>query len=639
MTILPELIATTQFNQADAIWTEGLEQEVFLPFFACLLVELTDGNNLDSYRQFLEQTKNDANASFATGGITQGLLSYWENPQHSNILDKLHQVSFIEKHSLKNALVLAIHTAFLKLEDLANNANLLVNDFILANADEIVSALPTWTEEVIDESVLANFEVQRLLSQSLKDIPSNQTITDNNTDTLATMDNDETKPSEDDSDDSLSQNYLGNHPKSKLNPMMIAIPAIIGVLALGAGVYYFYQKNSPPQETVSTETATPAPVVASLPPSSLSITVGEKGELYACSAELGNSGLSDTLINILQTNFASTLCVIDINEGVSQNIVGLDRLTSVLGLLKTAPFATFELRGDTAYINAPNSADITRLVGDIGAILSTTKVLPMPALDSTKLIGDSITKATDALNSLPTQAKDYEIARAMSLQIIDIQQGTVPDINKAVLALSASFLKNSPDARLIIVVHSDDTGDALSARTSTQSIADAIKGELMAQGVADSQLTAQGVGFDFPKADNQTEVGRFKNRRVEFLVYDDAVLQALTPQSPAPTQTESALIVSETVAPPSQPAPVAVQVVEPQPQMPPAQPTLAVQGNQIIEVVTEPQYGGQPQIVSPPPVSYGNTAGSSSSIPDDLLTPIGTDPVNGQATQYQDYSK
>lgn len=383
----------------------------------------------------------------------------------------------------------------------------------------------------------------------------------------------------------------------------------------------------------------PALVAQNRPASTIAITVGEQGELYACHARLGNSTQSDALLGILGESFSNTLCMIDISEQVSQTTTGLDKLKSVLALLKTVPFASIEMTGDKVFINAPNPADADTLVADIGSLLTGISVAKMPPLNADELISQSLSKTSELLNNFSDGSSPYELAQAMSVQKIDTQSGTIPEINKAVLALSAGKIASNPNFRFIIVVHSDDIGDKTTARIQTQTLAEAIKAELIAQGAGPSQLMAQGVGFDFPISDNQTELGRFKNRRVEFLVYDDVILQALNPPPPLPSANgtpptftvvdgqiveQGDVIPSEMAAdshviPPVQAAPVIAPAEVP----PPTGEIVITKDSSTLDLPIDISKIDVPETNTPLP------APSKSPIPDDLIKTIGSDEAGG----------
>lgn len=88
---------------------------------------------------------------------------------------------------------------------------------------------------------------------------------------------------------------------------------------------------------------------------------------------------------------------------------------------------------------------------------------------------------------------------------------------KAVADL-ATFMRNYPDRRVMIVGYTDSTGSAgLNARLS-QSRAEAVRHALVAQGIDASRIEATGRGPTNPVASNSTKSGRQQNRRVEVAI-------------------------------------------------------------------------------------------------------------------------
>lgn len=79
----------------------------------------------------------------------------------------------------------------------------------------------------------------------------------------------------------------------------------------------------------------------------------------------------------------------------------------------------------------------------------------------------------------------------------------------------AAALVKEPAARLDIVVHTADTGDAKKDMTLSKRRADAIKRVLVDKGANADQLLATGRGSEDPVAPNLTRTGRFRNERVE----------------------------------------------------------------------------------------------------------------------------
>ncbi len=97
------------------------------------------------------------------------------------------------------------------------------------------------------------------------------------------------------------------------------------------------------------------------------------------------------------------------------------------------------------------------------------------------------------------------------------------DIDKAVLKPESetalehvlALLKSDPALKLEVQGHTDNTGIAAHNQTLSNERAASVKVWLVEHGIADSRLTAKGLGDTEPVADNQTPSGRARNRRVE----------------------------------------------------------------------------------------------------------------------------
>ncbi len=77
------------------------------------------------------------------------------------------------------------------------------------------------------------------------------------------------------------------------------------------------------------------------------------------------------------------------------------------------------------------------------------------------------------------------------------------------------LLEQNPGLNLRVEGHTDNQGSAASNRALSEKRAQAVVAWLTSHGVAAARLTAKGFGQTEPVADNATEDGRAKNRRVE----------------------------------------------------------------------------------------------------------------------------
>ena len=78
-----------------------------------------------------------------------------------------------------------------------------------------------------------------------------------------------------------------------------------------------------------------------------------------------------------------------------------------------------------------------------------------------------------------------------------------------------TILKRYENANLLIGGHTDSKGTDEYNITLSQKRTESVKAYLLEKGIVESRLTATGYGETQPIADNKTDLGRAKNRRVE----------------------------------------------------------------------------------------------------------------------------
>ena len=82
----------------------------------------------------------------------------------------------------------------------------------------------------------------------------------------------------------------------------------------------------------------------------------------------------------------------------------------------------------------------------------------------------------------------------------------------------AQFMQAHPGISVRITGHTDDVGSEQANQILSEGRANAVRNELIRRGVAGDRITAEGKGESEPIADNKTEEGRARNRRVEFTI-------------------------------------------------------------------------------------------------------------------------
>ena len=89
--------------------------------------------------------------------------------------------------------------------------------------------------------------------------------------------------------------------------------------------------------------------------------------------------------------------------------------------------------------------------------------------------------------------------------------------SQPILAEIVKLLKANPSLKLEVQGHTDNAGTPAHNQALSTGRANAVLGALLAQGMATDRLTAKGYGQTKPIADNATEDGKAKNRRVELV--------------------------------------------------------------------------------------------------------------------------
>lgn len=133
-------------------------------------------------------------------------------------------------------------------------------------------------------------------------------------------------------------------------------------------------------------------------------------------------------------------------------------------------------------------------------------------------------------------SKDDSAAQGVVTSDLDVKQmavGTAYTLNnilfasnsdelnipsKNIIADFAGFLKENPRVRVAIHGHTDTEGDAAQNMKLSNDRAKSVYGFLIKSGIDPVRLSYKGFGQTKPLAGNDTEEGRAKNRRTEFLI-------------------------------------------------------------------------------------------------------------------------
>ena len=99
----------------------------------------------------------------------------------------------------------------------------------------------------------------------------------------------------------------------------------------------------------------------------------------------------------------------------------------------------------------------------------------------------------------------------------DVGKATIKPESMGEINRIVTLMNENPDLKFSVEGHTDSTGNATSNQTLSEQRSEAIVAKLVELGIAQDRLTAVGKGQNSPIADNNTDEGRAKNRRVEFV--------------------------------------------------------------------------------------------------------------------------
>jgi OmpA-OmpF porin, OOP family len=145
-------------------------------------------------------------------------------------------------------------------------------------------------------------------------------------------------------------------------------------------------------------------------------------------------------------------------------------------------------------------------------------------------------KALDPQAALPTPAQCLaDVQQLLKFKKISFTPGSA-EIEAAAVGLVSSIadvLSQCPPMELEIAGHTDAQGSEEGNRALSQARAEAVLVALQGRRVDVSKMRAVGYGETYPIAENQTDLGREANRRIEFTPFGAAAKAATATDAPA----------------------------------------------------------------------------------------------------------
>lgn len=180
-----------------------------------------------------------------------------------------------------------------------------------------------------------------------------------------------------------------------------------------------------------------------------------------------------------------------------------DRISAALDdTLRQVRDGRLEIDGTRVAISGTvaNEAQRQALVSDIATALS-----PAYTVRSTLRVGNNAQASLDEV---------------LARRIVEFRSGSATLTQQGVELLDelAGIIRTLDASRIQIIGHTDSSGERLANVALSLARADAVRTYLIRQGIAAERLGTLGAGPDRPLADNATEAGRARNRRIELRV-------------------------------------------------------------------------------------------------------------------------
>ncbi len=468
------------------------KQGLLKQFYAIFAARLADK---ETYNRFANETINREDQGFYNRVWT-------DESQRDHLATELATEHHVDSAVARGLVATAAPLAYHEIKSLAGTTP--VPQFLEDNRDNYQHHIPLWAAAMVPAGVVAGAPAGKYISDTVSTEPLQR-------------------------------------EEEKGGSFMKALLPIIGLIILGALAWALLrscQENPEPVGTpaVTEQQVTPvadngqAATIADVEPASIRIATGDANTntLYACRMNVGDETLQNTIMNAMTSTFGeeASKCRADVDDNFATDMPAAAQLAAILPIIKSVPNASMIIKGDEIIVNAPDAAALDKLVADLQAAAPAMTVKAEGPLDLQGEIDSSVTAAQAAVDNLGENPSPRDVARALSIQVVnfEVDKAIIPDANKALLDRAVKLMEQVPDMKLMIIGHTDKTADAAYNMKLSQERAQAMKDYMVSKGADASKLMTKGMGETDPIADNSTDQGRFRNRRIEFTVYDESAM-------------------------------------------------------------------------------------------------------------------
>jgi len=198
--------------------------------------------------------------------------------------------------------------------------------------------------------------------------------------------------------------------------------------------------------------------------------------------------------------------------------------SSVIQIIRNYANAVKSMGGTVIYEGAPQTAECADLNGlnmIVGKVVKDAKEMWVEVASLggddyylTIVMKELMKQDVTASEMFEALNRDGHIALYIKF---DTGKSAIRDESIPIIEQIVQMLKANPDLKLSIEGHTDNIGSPASNKILSEDRAKSVVTAIVSQGIAVERLNPVGYGQDKPIADNNTEEGRAKNRRVELV--------------------------------------------------------------------------------------------------------------------------
>lgn len=239
--------------------------------------------------------------------------------------------------------------------------------------------------------------------------------------------------------------------------------------------------------------------------------LGKKVAIILVSDGLETEGSAIAAAKALKAQHGSAVCIYPVIVGDDCIGCGTSGFMGSIASILDCGYVTY-----AANLATPD--DMARFVTNVFFNPGTAKAVAPPPMKSEDgdADGDGVGDSVDQCPNTPRGAEVDErgcwVLRDVNFDYdkTDIKPQFTPELDKVV-----RVLQNNPDVKIQVEGHTDSRGSEAYNQNLSERRAASVKQYFVSKGIDSTRITAIGYGKTRPMASNDTEDGRYSNRRIE----------------------------------------------------------------------------------------------------------------------------